>query len=74
MDGKVFDSSRKAGPKVFRIAQTIPCWQEAIPRMKVGGKAAITCPASIAYGDRGLGERVPGGAAIHFEVELLSIE
>ena len=33
----------------------------------------LTCPASIAYGDRGTGG-IPGGATLIFEVELLAIE
>jgi FKBP-type peptidyl-prolyl cis-trans isomerase len=41
--------------------------------MKVGGQAAIVCPAEIAYGDRGTG-RIKPGAALRFEVELISIE
>jgi FKBP-type peptidyl-prolyl cis-trans isomerase FkpA len=40
--------------------------------MKVGGKSRIVCPASIAYGVRGMGS-IPGDAALVFEVELLEI-
>jgi FKBP-type peptidyl-prolyl cis-trans isomerase FkpA len=74
-DGTVFDSSRSRGePAVFTLDKVIPCWQEAIPRMKEGGVAAITCPASIAYGDRGMGMKIPGGASLYFEVELITVE
>jgi FKBP-type peptidyl-prolyl cis-trans isomerase len=74
-DGTVFDSSRERGePAVFTLQKVIPCWQEAIPRMKVGGQASITCPASIAYGDRGFGAKIPGGAVLHFDVELIEID
>jgi len=41
--------------------------------MKVGGKAVLTCPSSIAYGDRGQPPTIPGGATLVFEVELLDI-
>jgi FKBP-type peptidyl-prolyl cis-trans isomerase FkpA len=72
-DGAVFDSSVERGePAVFSVNKVIPCWTEALQRMKVGGRASITCPPEIAYGDRGAGAIKPG-AALHFEVELLGI-
>jgi FKBP-type peptidyl-prolyl cis-trans isomerase len=56
----------------------IPCWIEGLQLMKKGGKAVITCPADLAYGDSGMppgtGDRIPPGAALRFEVELLAIE
>ena len=42
-------------------------------RMRVGGKAMLTCPASIAYGERGAGTVTPPNATLLFEVELLEI-
>ena len=43
-------------------------------RMKVGGKAQLTCPAAIAYGERGAGGgAIPPNAVLRFEVELLAI-
>jgi len=72
-NGDVFDSSIDRGePAVFALNRVIPCWTEALQKMKVGGRANITCPADIAYGDRGTGTIKPG-AALRFEVELLDI-
>jgi FKBP-type peptidyl-prolyl cis-trans isomerase FkpA len=75
-DGSVFDSSHTRGePANFALNRVIPCWTEALQRMKVGGKATIVCPAEIAYGDRGApGGLIKPGAALKFEVELLSID
>jgi FKBP-type peptidyl-prolyl cis-trans isomerase FkpA len=78
-DGKVFDSSVARGqPADFPLARMIPCWLEGLQLMKQGGKAVITCPADLAYGDGGMppgtGDRIPPGAALQFEVELLGIE
>ena len=42
--------------------------------MKVGGKSRLTCPASVAYGDRGAPPVIKPGSTLVFEVELLSIE
>jgi len=72
-DGTVFDSSVDRGsPAQFPLDRVIPCWTEAQTQMKVGGKSRIVCPASIAYGSRGMGS-IPGDAALVFEVELLDI-
>lgn len=74
-DGKEFDSSYKRNaPASFPLNRVIPCWTEGLQKMKVGGKATLTCPAATAYGDRGAGNAVPPGAVLTFEVELLAIE
>ena len=56
LDGKEFDSSYSRGvPAEFPLNGVIKCWTEGVQKMKVGGKAKLTCPASIAYGERGAG-------------------
>ena len=73
-DGKEFDSSYKRNEAIeFPLSGVIPCWTEGVQRMKVGGKAKLTCPASIAYGERGAGGVIPPNATLLFEVELLAI-
>jgi FKBP-type peptidyl-prolyl cis-trans isomerase FkpA len=73
-DGREFDSSYKRNePTEFPLNQVIPCWTEGVQRMKVGGKAKLTCPSSIAYGARGAGNVIPPNATLLFEVELLAI-
>ncbi|MGI9433147.1 MAG: FKBP-type peptidyl-prolyl cis-trans isomerase, partial [Myxococcota bacterium] len=73
-DGTVFDSSVDRGePATFPLNRVIPCWTEAVQKMKPGGKARIICPAEIAYGDRGSPPRIPPGATLAFDVELIEI-
>lgn len=73
-DGREFDSSYKRHQAIeFPLGNVIPCWTEGVQRMKVGGKAKLTCPASIAYGTRGAGGVIPPNATLLFEVELLAI-
>ena len=73
-DGKEFDSSYKRNEAIeFPLNGVIKCWTEGVQRMKVGGKAKLTCPPSIAYGERGAGGVIPPNATLLFEVELLAI-
>ncbi len=73
-DGKEFDSSyARNAPATFPLGRVIPCWTEGVQHMKVGGKAKLVCPASIAYGERGAGGVIPPNATLHFEIELLEI-
>ena len=75
VDGREFDSSHKRGePASFPLNRVIKCWTEGVQRMKVGGKARLTCPAAIAYGERGAGSDIPPNTVLHFEVDLLGIE
>ena len=74
-DGREFDSSYKRNaPAQFPLGGVIKCWTEGVQKMKIGGKAKLTCPAMIAYGERGAGGGlIPPNATLQFEVELLEI-
>lgn len=75
IDGTEFDSSYKRGqPTEFPLNGVIKCWTEGVAMMKTGGKAKLVCPSDIAYGDRGAGAGIPGGATLVFEVELIGIK
>ncbi len=74
LDGKEFDNSYKRGqPLTIPVAGVIPGWTEALTLMPVGSKWKLYIPSSIAYGDVGAGQDIPGGATLVFEVELLGI-
>ncbi len=73
--GKEFDSSYKRNePTEFPLNGVIPCWTEGVQRMKIGGKARLTCPPAIAYGTRGAGGVIPPNATLNFEIELLDVK
>ena len=48
-------------------------WDETFSQMKIGERRQIILPARLAYGDRGAGGIIPGGATLYFDVELLGI-
>lgn len=74
MNGAEFDSSYSRNqPAEFPLNRVIKCWTEGVQRMKVGGRAKLVCPPSIAYGERGAGTAVPPNATLNFEIELLGI-
>ena len=72
-DGTVFDSSIDRGePASFGLDQVIPCWTEALQKVKVGGKIRVVCPPELAYGAQGR-PGIPPNSPLVFEVELLGI-
>ena len=73
IDGTEFDSSyHRNEPAAFPLNRVVPCWTEGLQKMKVGGKAKLTCPSSLGYGDEGR-PPIPAGAALIFEIELLEV-
>lgn len=74
-DGSVFDSSRQRN-KVFQFTigqgQVIKGWDKGFASMKKGERAILRCSPDYAYGDAGAGAKIPGGATLNFDVELLS--
>ena len=74
LEGKEFDSSFKRNqPFSAPLRSLIKGWQIAIPLMKEGSLWRLWIPSDLAYGDRGAGSDIPGGATLIFEVELLEI-
>ena len=74
LDGKEFDSSFKINqPFTAPLRSLIRGWQIAIPLIKEGSHWRFWIPSDLAYGDRGAGADIPGGATLMFEVELLQV-
>jgi FKBP-type peptidyl-prolyl cis-trans isomerase len=79
-NGTVFDASAKhpetASGFTFALGagQVIKGWDQGIVGMKVGGKRMLAIPASLAYGNRAMGDAIPANSALIFEVELLKVQ
>ncbi|MCF2947383.1 FKBP-type peptidyl-prolyl cis-trans isomerase [Paraglaciecola aquimarina] len=75
-DGTEFDSSYKknaAFQVVLSNKRVIQGWILGLQGMKVGGKRRIWVPASLAYGERKIGDMIPANSDLHFEIELLEV-
>jgi len=75
--GEEFDSSIPRGtPFKFTLGtgQVIKGWDQGLLNMCEGEKRKLVIPSDMGYGDRGSPPKIPGGATLVFEVELLKIE
>jgi len=77
-NGSVFDASANHGTQGFTFTlgagEVIRGWDEGIVGMKEGGKRKLVIPASLAYGDQAIGNIIPAGSTLVFEVELLKVQ
>ena len=70
IDGTEFDANDSIE---FNVNGVVAGFREGIMAMKEGGKAILTMPSDLAYGDRGAGQNIPGGSTLVFEVDLLKV-
>lgn len=74
--GQRFDTSLERGqPFAFRLGagRVIRGWDEGVVGMREGGTRVLMVPAEYGYGAQGAGNRIPPGASLVFEVELLEV-
>lgn len=74
-DGTVFDSSvdKEALKISIGVGQVINGWDIGIMSMKLGEKAELTMKSDYGYGAHGSPPKIPGGATLVFDVELMQI-
>ena len=74
-DGTEFDSSYSRGQTIsFPLSGVIPGWTEGMQYVGKGGMIELEIPSDLGYGPRGMPPTIPGGATLHFIVELVNIK
>jgi FKBP-type peptidyl-prolyl cis-trans isomerase len=76
LNGNSCYSSAIDGPMVFQIgkAEVETGLEEGVKMLKEGDKAIFIIPYMMAYGILGDGDRIPAGATLVYNVELLEIK
>jgi FKBP-type peptidyl-prolyl cis-trans isomerase FklB len=75
IDGSEFDNSYKRGqPATFPVNGIMKGWQLALKNMREGDKCILYIYSDLAYGRRAMGEQIPAGSTLIFEMELLSVK
>ncbi len=73
---KMFDTSYERGEPISFVlgsGMVIDGWEQALPYLKVGDKARLWIPHSLAYGKEGRGP-IPPGADLIFDIDILAAE
>jgi FKBP-type peptidyl-prolyl cis-trans isomerase len=75
-NGEVFESTRQTGsPFTFVLGadEVIQGWDEGLRGMREGGRRRLVVPPDLGYGEEGSPPKIPGGATLTFDIELLEV-
>jgi len=77
LNGTVFDQATEREKAFqFRVGrgQVIDGWDQILQQMKPGEKRLVIIPPELAYGTRGQPPKIPRGATLVFEMEVLEFK
>lgn len=73
-NGTEFDSSYARGETIsFPLNGVIKGWTEGLQLIGEGGEVELIIPPDLGYGAAGAPPVIPGGATLHFKVELFKV-
>ncbi len=72
LNDTVFDSSDKFS-FVYGTGTVMAGWDEALGKMKKGGKVKLIVPSSLAYGQQA-SAKIPSYSTLIFDIELLNVQ
>jgi FKBP-type peptidyl-prolyl cis-trans isomerase FklB len=73
ISGTEFDATVPGRPASLKVSALIPGWKQALSMMPSGSKWQIVIPATLAYGERGVGNDIGPNEVLVFDLELLAI-
>jgi len=68
LDGTVFDSSENG--MLFDLNRVIPGFSEGVTYFNQGGKGTLIIPPSLAYGEKGIPNRIPRNSVLIFNIDI----
>jgi len=73
VDGEALDTSKGKKPVQFELGKddVIPGWTEGLQGMKAGGSRTLNIPPSLWSGATGMAAKIPAGATLQFDMELI---
>ena len=73
--GKIFDQTKGSATFTFRlgVGEVIKGWDVGVEGMREGDKRTLIIPSAMGYGKKGIKGVIPGGSALHFNVELVKV-
>ena len=72
VSGQVFDTTFSGKPAIMQLADLVPGWMQALPRMKVGDEWILYVPPALGYGPNGAGP-IPPNSVLVFRLKLLGM-
>jgi peptidylprolyl isomerase len=75
-NGAEFDSSKSRGPGPYslKVEKTIRGLREGLQKMRENGRMILVVPPELGFGNDGVPGKVPPGATLFFDVELVSVK
>ena len=76
-DGTQFDSSHERGKPLsltLGAGMVIAGWERGLRDMCIGEKRKLQIPPHLGYGDMSMGDIIPAGSTLVFDVELVDID
>ncbi|HHO53453.1 MAG TPA: FKBP-type peptidyl-prolyl cis-trans isomerase [Deltaproteobacteria bacterium] len=76
LDGQVIDSSyQRLDPLRFAVGsgRVLPGLDEGVRQMRRGGLRQLVIPPELAFGERGVPDKIPADATLIYEIKLLDI-
>jgi peptidyl-prolyl cis-trans isomerase A (cyclophilin A) len=69
-----YDGAGQPLPLMLGVGKVIPGWDEGLTLLGQGGKAKLIIPFYLAYGDQGMGDKIPAKSDLVFDVEVMDVK